>query len=555
MGFGCCLCDPDVNVGDSYRFWAVLSYVFGGAGAIFGLVLGGIAAMILTTSCSWGDMTRLNFLIWGAIIGCTYGCYSAFYNGTRYDAPRYDRSTVCLASCSTEYVLLSYRALPEETPGCVGTLLGLEHGHNCHGYLMLPVKGAKGLVNTLLAGPDGVEGIAAETEHQEDYPDYKENPMNAVHGQHHKAHHHEPRGAPSEEHHLHHAPMGAPPGKTGYHETHHHHAPMGPPPASMKGFSTGSLAIASDSPVSSCTESRTASTSSSCVGTAAVAASSTEKGLSTSVADGLIFTKIQDNFLQTDASLPTVVDVTVNDGAVLLTGKVKTPEEKVLATKLTWEVRGVREVVNEKLTTEAIHEAARHAKQGGLTGLKLYGMVGLPTESDDDVEATADLLLALKKGTPGLRFTLGVSTFVPKAQTPFQWQGVRPEAEKRLKRLAKRLKPKGIEFRPESYGWSVIQALLSRSDRRLAPVIAAVGEGRESMGGWKKTYRAALNGELEPMPGPALPPPPPWSAVIHEPWEASTTLPWTHLRGPLAPTLLRDHHDQALAVESVPPPG
>ncbi|MEC7371630.1 MAG: BON domain-containing protein [Pseudomonadota bacterium] len=83
------------------------------------------------------------------------------------------------------------------------------------------------------------------------------------------------------------------------------------------------------------------------VGTAAVAASSTEKGLSTSVADGLIFTKIQDNFLQTDASLPMVVDVTVNDGAVLLTGKVKTPEEKVLATKLTWEVRGVREVVNE----------------------------------------------------------------------------------------------------------------------------------------------------------------------------------------------------------------
>lgn len=88
------------------------------------------------------------------------------------------------------------------------------------------------------------------------------------------------------------------------------------------------------------------------VGTAAVAASSTEKGLSTSVSDGLIFTKVQDNFLQTDASLPTVVDVTVNDGAVLLTGKVKTPEEKVLATKLTWEVRGVREVVNEIQVTD-----------------------------------------------------------------------------------------------------------------------------------------------------------------------------------------------------------
>ena len=83
------------------------------------------------------------------------------------------------------------------------------------------------------------------------------------------------------------------------------------------------------------------------VGTAAVAASSTEKGITTSVSDGLVFTKIQDRFLKTDATLSQFVDVNVNDGAVLLTGKVKTPEEKVLATKLTWEVRGVREVVNE----------------------------------------------------------------------------------------------------------------------------------------------------------------------------------------------------------------
>ena len=88
------------------------------------------------------------------------------------------------------------------------------------------------------------------------------------------------------------------------------------------------------------------------VGTAAVAASSTEKGITTSVSDGLVFTKIQDNFLKTDATLSQFVDVSVNDGAVLLTGKVKTPEEKVLATKLTWEVRGVREVVNEIQLTD-----------------------------------------------------------------------------------------------------------------------------------------------------------------------------------------------------------
>ena len=77
-----------------------------------------------------------------------------------------------------------------------------------------------------------------------------------------------------------------------------------------------------------------------------------EKGITTSVSDGLVFTKIQDNFLKTDATLSQFVDVNVNDGAVLLTGKVKTPEEKVLATKLTWEVRGVREVVNEIQVTD-----------------------------------------------------------------------------------------------------------------------------------------------------------------------------------------------------------
>lgn len=83
------------------------------------------------------------------------------------------------------------------------------------------------------------------------------------------------------------------------------------------------------------------------LGTAAVAASSTEKGLSTSVADAQIFAKLKDRFVKTSALLLTRVDITVNDGAVLMTGKVPTHDEKALATKLVWEVRGVREVINE----------------------------------------------------------------------------------------------------------------------------------------------------------------------------------------------------------------
>lgn len=88
------------------------------------------------------------------------------------------------------------------------------------------------------------------------------------------------------------------------------------------------------------------------VGTAAVAASTTEKGLSTSVADTQIQAKLTDRFVKTDFSLVTAVDITVNDGAVLMTGKVKTPEEKILATRLAWEIFGVREVVNELQVTD-----------------------------------------------------------------------------------------------------------------------------------------------------------------------------------------------------------
>jgi len=211
----------------------------------------------------------------------------------------------------------------------------------------------------------------------------------------------------------------------------------------------------------------------------------------------------------------------------------------------------LRTVVNKKLERQEIFTAARLTKEGGLSGLKLYGMVGLPSEEEDDVEATADLLLALKRATPGLRLTLGVSTFVPKAHTPFQWEGLRPEAEKRLQRLARRLKPKGIELRPESFGWSVIQTLLSRGDRRLAPVLMAVRGQQDSLGAWKRAYRAVLAKELEAPPL-ELPPPPPWLDLVQARWSANQVLPWEHLASGLPNTTLWRHRQDALGAKEAP---
>ena len=83
------------------------------------------------------------------------------------------------------------------------------------------------------------------------------------------------------------------------------------------------------------------------IGTAAVAASTTEKGLSTSVSDSVIQAKLSDSFIQTSQSLFLNVETAVNNGSVLLTGKLKTQEEKITATRLSWEIKGVREVINE----------------------------------------------------------------------------------------------------------------------------------------------------------------------------------------------------------------
>ena len=83
------------------------------------------------------------------------------------------------------------------------------------------------------------------------------------------------------------------------------------------------------------------------LGTAAVAASTTEKGFSTSVSDTVIEAKLTDKFIQNDASFVTGVQSSVSNGSVLMTGKLDTQDQKILATRLAWEIRGVKEVINE----------------------------------------------------------------------------------------------------------------------------------------------------------------------------------------------------------------
>jgi radical SAM superfamily enzyme YgiQ (UPF0313 family) len=195
----------------------------------------------------------------------------------------------------------------------------------------------------------------------------------------------------------------------------------------------------------------------------------------------------------------------------------------------------LRQIINKKLTNEEIIQAAVNAKAGGLKNLKLYGMVGVPGEEMSDVEQTVAMMKDIKKAAPGLRLTLGCSTFVPKAHTPFQWFGVNPEAEKRLKFLQKQLKPQGMEFRPESYNWSVIQALISRGDRRLSHLLELTRHYGDSLGSFRRAFKE-LKGQLPEL-----------DFYVHANWSTEQVLPWSHLQGPLPQATLLKHRESAIS--------
>ncbi|AKG21073.1 B12-binding domain-containing radical SAM protein [Calothrix sp. 336/3] len=193
----------------------------------------------------------------------------------------------------------------------------------------------------------------------------------------------------------------------------------------------------------------------------------------------------------------------------------------------------IRKIINKKLDTQEIIQAGINAKSGGLSGLKLYGMVGIPGEEMEDLEATVAMLRNMKKAAPGLRLTFGCSTFVPKSHTPFQWLGVNKQAEKRLQFLQKQLKPQGIDYRPESYNWSIIQALISRGDRRLSQLLEITRNYGDSLGSYKRAFKE-LKGKIPDL-----------DFYVFSNWSTEQILPWHHLHGPLPQSTLLKHLAEA----------
>ena len=157
----------------------------------------------------------------------------------------------------------------------------------------------------------------------------------------------------------------------------------------------------------------------------------------------------------------------------------------------------LRNVLNKKLSEDEITAAVARLTEAGLSSIKLYFMVGLPTETIDDVDAIHTLLKRivhtlkkLRKKDRGLpRIGASINCFVPKARTPFQWEPMdRVDAlKKKLRRIQGQMKSaRSVSFSAEVPKWSYIQAFLSQGDRRAGQVLAAVhaNEGR-----WWETFK------------------------------------------------------------------
>lgn len=135
----------------------------------------------------------------------------------------------------------------------------------------------------------------------------------------------------------------------------------------------------------------------------------------------------------------------------------------------------LRQIINKGVTEEDLLTAADRAAHHGFRQLKLYFMLGLPTETEHDVDAIVTLCQAVAQRYRG-QTTANITPFVPKAHTPFQWAAMAPAAmlDARFKALQRQLKRQGIEVRGESARWAEIQGILARGDRRLGQVLSSL---------------------------------------------------------------------------------
>ena len=200
----------------------------------------------------------------------------------------------------------------------------------------------------------------------------------------------------------------------------------------------------------------------------------------------------------------------------------------------------LRNTISKLVSEEDILNAATNAFSSGWTSIKMYFMVGQPTETDHDVLEIVRIADAVKKigqSHIGNRAKVRVSTsnFIPKAHTPYQWVSqCDPETlSRRHKLLRNGCRDVGVQFTWEDPEKSILEAVLSRGDRRIADVIEYAWKKGAKFDGWSEHHdwniwnQAVLHFGLDPQ------------FYAHRNRDLWETLPWAHIHGGTEPSYLR----------------
>jgi len=208
----------------------------------------------------------------------------------------------------------------------------------------------------------------------------------------------------------------------------------------------------------------------------------------------------------------------------------------------------LRRVINKNLAEEALLDAASRLGRCGVRTLRLYFMIGLPTEEEEDVSAIAQLAGKIRRrfvaGAPGARIRLSVSPFVPKPWTPFQWDGL--EELSSLKRKVALLRREagalgGIMVEAGSPREAYYQALLSRGDRRLSSLLLAIYHAQGQWWPVIQKLRKSGGDEIPDLDG-----------VVHRTYSQLDPLPWEIIDQGLSRRFLWRERQRALASSETP---
>ena len=184
--------------------------------------------------------------------------------------------------------------------------------------------------------------------------------------------------------------------------------------------------------------------------------------------------------LRTDSVTPDMVKTLVMGGQKHSTIAIEAASERS------------RRFVNKNLKEEQILNAVKIARENGLKGLKIYSMIGIPYETQEDIEEFLHLGNKIKSENKGFGIEFSFSSFVPKPQTPFQWSQREDtkSLEKKQKYLEREFAKLGIAAKFSSIKWDFWQSVLSRADRSFAPFLVEVYKNGGKLGSFKAAQKS-----------------------------------------------------------------